>query len=308
MSQPNLPKNYSWDSYRAFVAVLETGSLSAAARLLATSAPTIARHIETLEATLGITLFSRSSTGLQATSAALALAPQIQTMVVAEAAIHRLASGEASSERGVVRLTASEIVGTEILPSLLAGFQNAYPDTVIELSLTNRREDLLRRDSDIAIRMVRPEQDALVAKKIGVVDVGLYAHQSYIARRGQPSTVNELLQHSIIGFDHHSPVNTPTQIGKLNREMFSFRCDSDFAQLAALRAGLGIGGCQMRIAERNLELVPILGGHKIFDMEMWLVMHRDQRQVRRVKLLFDWLAEGLIEYTNQSASKSSTQD
>ena len=169
---------------------------------------------------------------------------------------------------------------------------------MIELSLTNRREDLLRRDSDIAIRMIRPEQDALIAKKIGVVNVGLYAHQSYIARRGQPSTVNELLQHSIIGFDHHSPVSTPTQIGKLNREMFSFRCDSDFAQLAALRAGLGIGGCQMRIAERNLELVPILGGHKIFDMEMWLVMHRDQRQVRRVKLLFDWLAKGLVTYTN----------
>jgi DNA-binding transcriptional LysR family regulator len=306
MSQPYLPKNYSWDSYRAFVAVLETGSLSAAARQLATSAPTIARHIETLEATLGITLFSRSSTGLQATSAALALAPQIQTMVVAEAAIHRLASGEASSERGVVRLTASEIVGTEILPTLLARFQNAHPDTVIELSVTNRREDLLRRDSDIAIRMIRPEQDALVAKKIGVVDVGLFAHQSYIARYGQPNSQEELLKHRIIGFDQQSSVSTPTRLGTLNREMFSFRCDSDFAQLAALRAGVGIGGCQMRIAERNPELVQLLSGQKIFAMDMWLVMHRDLRQVNRVKLLYDWLAEGLVEYTNRPSSKEST--
>ncbi len=299
MSQPHHPKNYSWDSYRAFVAVLEMGSLSAAARHLSISAPTIARHIETLEATLGVTLFSRSSTGLQATSAALALVPQIQTMVIAEAAVHRLASGEASSERGVVRLTSSEIVGTEILPALLVEFQNAYPDTVIELSLTNQREDLLRRDSDIAIRMVRPEQDALIAKKIGTVDVGLYAHQNYIEKQGIPHSLEELRQHRIIGFDKQFSISRTTQLGNLNRDMFSFRCDSDFAQLAALRAGLGIGGCQMRIAERHPDLVPLWGGRKIFDMDMWLVMHRDQRQVRRVKLLFDWLAKGLIPYTNQ---------
>jgi DNA-binding transcriptional LysR family regulator len=293
-------KNYSWDGYRAFVAVLETGSLSAAARQLATSAPTIARHIETLEAALGVSLFSRSSTGLQATSAALALAPQIQTMVVAEAAIRRLASGEADSERGIVRLTASEIVGAEILPHILVDFQNAYPDTVIELSLTNRREDLLRRDSDIAVRMIRPDQEALVAKKIGVVDVGLYAHQRYIAQHGQPTTPEELLQHRIIGFDLQSSISQPTTLGSLNRHLFSFRCDSDLAQLAALRVGMGIGGCQMHIAQRNPELTPLFGGQKIFNMEMWLVMHRDLRQVKRVKLLFDWLAKGLVNYTNPS--------
>lgn len=294
-------KNYSWDGYRAFVAVLETGSLSAAARQLASSAPTIARHIETLEAALGVSLFSRSSTGLQATSAALALAPQIQTMVVAEAAVRRLASGEADSERGVVRLTASEIVGTEILPYILVDFQNAYPDTVIELSLTNRREDLLRRDSDIAVRMIRPDQEALVAKKIGIVDVGLYAHEQYIAKHGQPASPEALLQHRIIGFDLQSSISQPTALGPLSRDLFSFRCDSDLAQLAALRAGLGIGGCQMHIAKRNSELTPLLGGHKIFDMEMWLVMHRDLRQVKRVKLLFDWLAKGLIHYTNDAS-------
>lgn len=288
-------QTYSWDSYRAFVAVLESGSLSAAARQMSTTAPTIARHIEGLEAALGVTLFSRSSTGLQASNAALALAPQIQQMVMAEAAVRRLASAEGESERGVIRLTASEIVGTEILPALLAGFSQAHPEIVIELSLTNQREDLLRRDSDIAVRMIRPEQEALVAKKIGTVPVGLYAHQDYVARRGNPQTLAELMQHPIIGFDRRPPISTATSLGALNREVFKFRCDSDIAQLALLRAGLGIGGCQQRIAARTPSLIPVLGGQTIFSMEMWLVMHRDLRQVRRVRLLFDWLAERLLE-------------
>lgn len=284
---------YSWDSYRAFVAVLETGSLSAAARRLATSAPTIARHIEGLEAALGVTLFSRSSSGLQASNAALALAPQIHHMVMAEAAVRRMASAEGESERGVIRLTASEIVGTEILPQLLAGFHQVHPDILIELSLTNQREDLLRRDSDIAVRMVRPEQEALVAKKIGKVPVGLYAHQDYVARRGNPATLEELLHHPIIGFDRRPPISSPTSLGALNRERFHFRCDSDVAQLALLRAGVGIGGCQQRIAARTPTLIPVLDGQTIFSMDMWLVMHRDLRQVKRVRLLFDWLADGL---------------
>jgi DNA-binding transcriptional LysR family regulator len=286
-------QQYSWDSYRAFVAVLETGSLSAAARQMGTSAPTIARHIETLEAALGVTLFSRSSTGLQASNAAQTLAPEIQAMVMAEAAVRRLASGEGDSERGVVRVTASEVVGTEILPQLLAGFYQRYPDIVVELSLTNEREDLLRRDSDIAVRMVRPEQEALVARKIGVTQVGLYAHQDYVTRRGNPSTMDELLQHPIIGFDRRPSISTPTKLGMLNRDFFSFRTDSDVAQLAMLRAGLGIGGCQQHIAARTPTLIPVLGGQPIFAMDIWLVMHRDLRQVKRVRVLFDWLAEGL---------------
>ena len=289
-------QQYSWDSYRAFVAVMETGSLSAAGRQLGTTAPTITRHIEGLEAALGVTLFSRSSTGLQATHAALALAPQIQQMVTAEAAVRRLASAEGDSERGVIRLTASEIVGTEVLPRLLAGFSQRYPEIIIELSLTNQQEDLLRRDSDIAVRMVRPVQESLVAKKIGDAGVGLYAHQDYVARQGNPTSLAELGQHPIIGFDRRPSISGKTSLGVMNRELFRFRSDSDVAQLAMLRAGIGIGGCQHRIAARTPELVPILGGQTIFTMEMWLVMHRDLRQVKRVRLLFDWLSEGLKAY------------
>ncbi len=289
---------YSWDSYRAFVAVMETGSLSAAGRLLATTAPTITRHIEGLEAALGVTLFTRSSTGLQASHAALALAPQIQQMVTAEAAVRRLASAEGESERGVIRLTASEIIGTEVLPRILAGFSQQFPEIIIELSLNNQQEDLLRRDSDIAVRMVRPVQGALVAKKMGEVNVGLYAHQDYVARRGNPATFAELKQHPLIGFDRRLSISGTTAFGVMNRELFNFRSDSDIAQLALLRAGLGIGGCQARIAARTPELIPVLSGQTIFSMEMWLVMHRDLRQVKRIRLLFNWLSEALKDYAS----------
>jgi len=287
---------HSWDSYRAFRAVLATGSLSAAARQLATTAPTIARHIEALEAGLGVMLFTRSSQGLQATSAARVLAPEIEAMAAAEASVRRLASGEEESEAGVVRLTASEIVGTEVLPGLLAGFAERYPDIEIELSLTNRREDLLRRDADIAVRMVRPEQEMLVAKKVGVAEVGFYAHRYYLEREGVPQSLAEILQHALIGFDQESNVLGQSALAGVTRDVFHFRCDRDVGQLALLRAGLGIGGCQRRIAERDPALLPLLPDLNLMSMEVWLVMHHDVRTVRRMRLLYDWLGQALQDF------------
>jgi DNA-binding transcriptional LysR family regulator len=287
-----------WELYRSFVEVVRDGSLSGAARRLGTTQPTIGRHIAALEADLNLALFTRSPRGLLPTEAALALLPHAQAMAAAAAAMIRAASGDAGAEQGTVRLTASEIAGCEILPPILAGFRRQYPRITLELVLSNRNEDLLRRDADIAVRMVRPTQQALLAQRIGHVPIGLYAHERYIAAFGAPASLAALAAHCVIGFDQDDRAfrSAGEAASRFSREAFGFRCDSDPAQLAALRAGVGIGGCQTTIAARMPELIRILPNEIIFTLEMWLVMHQDLKATRRVRLLFDFLRKRLGDY------------
>src|SRR3984957_10712096 len=171
-----------WELYRSFLAVIRAGNLSQAARSLALTQPTVGRHIDQLEAALDQPLFTRSPQGLRPTAAALALVPHAEAMAAAAETLLRVASGAAEEESGTVRLTASDLSGGAVLPPILARFQERHPGIVIELVLSNRTEDLLRRDADVAVRMVRPVQSALIARRIGMVPIHLYAHRSYVAR------------------------------------------------------------------------------------------------------------------------------
>ena len=289
-----------WEHYRSFLAVIRAGSLSAAARRLGLTQPTLGRHVESLAALLGVALFTRSPQGLLPTPVALGLVPHAEAMEAAAEALRRAASGEASEERGTVRLTASEIMGAEVLPEMLARFRARHPGITIELALSNRTEDLLRREADLALRMARPRQQALVARRLGGVGIGLYAHRRYAAAHGLPRSLEELAQHPLIGFDRDD--SSWRSVGDIalgvTRERFAFRSDSDLAQLAALRAGFGIGGCQHAIAGRSRELVPVLPRTVRFRLEMWLALHEDLRASRRVRLLFDHLAEELAGYAD----------
>ena len=153
-----------WHLFRAYLAVVREGSLSSAARVLGTTQPTMGRQVAALEASLGVKLFTRSLDGLSPTEAGTRLIPSAAAMAAAVEAAQRSASGEIEEERGTVRITASEIIGGEVLPPLLADFHSRNPRISVELALSNRNEDLLRGDADIAVRMVRPTQGALVAK------------------------------------------------------------------------------------------------------------------------------------------------
>jgi DNA-binding transcriptional LysR family regulator len=293
----------SWDELRTFLEVARDGTLSGAARRLGVTQPTVGRHIDALETALGATLFTRSPRGLTATPAALALGPHAEAMAAAAAALGRAASGEAAGDRGAVRVTASDVIGCEVLPPIIAAFHSAHPGIAIELALTNRNEDLARRDADIAVRMVRPTQSGLVARKIGASRIGLYAHRDYLARFGQPRSLADLAGHCVIGFDRDNSSfrGVGDFAGRLRREDFGFRCDNDLAQLAALRAGIGIGGCQENIARRMPELVAVLPNAIPYALDVWLVMHEDLKATRRVRLLFDHLAAGLARYVRGRA-------
>jgi DNA-binding transcriptional LysR family regulator len=189
-------------------------------------------------------------------------------------------------------------MGAEALPAIFAGFRGRHPGIAIELALTNRNQDLARGDADIAVRMIRPTRSGLVARRIGSTRIRLYAHRDYLARLGMPRSFDDLANHRMIGFDRDDATFRAAGplAEALTREDFAFRCDSDLAQLAALRASVGIGGCQDAIARRTPELVAVLPGAFQMTLEVWLVMHRDLKDEPRVRLMFDWLAAGLADY------------
>jgi len=288
-----------WDLYRSFLAVLRLGSLSAAGRALGLTQPTIGRHIATLQACLGgRVLFTRSQTGLMATAAAHELRPHAEDMAAAAAAFVRMGSGNLEEAAGIVRLAAADVIGVEVLPAILAEFRYKYPNTVIELSLSNQMADLLRRDADIAVRMVRPKQKALLAKRVGTVALGFHAHRRYLERFGYPERLEDLVHHTLIGFDRTLPSANLLNAVPLpvSRELFAFRCDNDLAQMAALRSGFGIGICQTGIAGRDPNLLPLLGKQFKADMEIWIVMHNDLKRISRMRLMFDHLALSLAQF------------
>ncbi|PZU48200.1 MAG: LysR family transcriptional regulator [Sphingomonas sp.] len=284
-----------WDLYRSFAAVLSEGSLSAAARRLGMTQPSLSRHIDSLEQAMGGKLFLRSQRGLSPTDRALALKPHVDTMLAASAALMRTASGAEGEVSGTVRITAPEVIGIGHLPPILAGLRRTHPDLAIELALSNEVDDLLQRRADIAVRMVAPVQQALVARRVGGVTLGLHAREDYLARRGMPDDLAALAGHDLIGMDVETPAvrEVLRQLPGLKRHSFAFRTDSDVAQLAAIRAGLGIGVCQVELARRPPGLVRVLPDRFGMELPMWVVMHEDLRTTARHRVVFDGLADGL---------------
>ena len=288
-----------WDLWRSFLAVMDAGSLSGAARNLNIAQPTVGRHIEALEAALGGgPLFTRSPGGLRPTRASQALEPHARAMAAAAETLLRTASGDADEVRGVVRLTTSEIAANEVLPPILTEFREAWPLVDIELVASNRLEDLLRRDVDIAVRMARPTQEALFARKVGTIPVIFHAHRSYLQKHGEPRTMEELRGHAIIGFDRLRPLSRAIDglDFEVTSDLFALRTDNEVIQLAMLRAGYGIGACQVKIAARDPNLVPLLADQFRFELEVWVVMHEDLKTDRRMRLMFDHLVAGLKGY------------
>jgi len=293
-----------WDLYRTFLAVLHEGSLSGAARALGLTQPTIGRHIDALEQAVGFPLFTRSQHGLAPTEAAAELRPYAEELSATAAALLRVASAQGGTVRGAVRITASEVIGAEVLPAILTGLHQQYPELVIELVLSNAVEDLLRRDADIAVRMVKPSQGALVARRLGDIKLGLHANRRYLEHRGVPARLEELRNHALIGFDQETAAlrsmlkRAPT----LQRTAFTLRANSDLAQLNAIRAGFGIGICQVRLAERDEMLVRVLPDAFELTLDTWLAMHEDLRTSRRCRVVFDALAAGLGDYIKATAA------
>lgn len=287
-----------WSLYRSFLTVLQEGSLSAAARALGLTQPTLARHIQALEEATGLELFTRSQQGLAATEAARELRPYAETLAMTAAALLRTASGQGDGVKGTVRVSASEIVGAEILPPIFAGLRERHPALEIELVLSNSIDNLLRRDADIAVRMVEPAQEALLVRRLGAVSIGLHAHRRYLDRAGTPSRAEDLHQHSLIAYDRETPALRAVRqlLPGLEGLRFALRTDSDIAQWMAIRAGFGIGFCQVALARRERDIERVLPDIVDVKLGVWLAMHEDLRATPRCRAVFDGLAAGLAPH------------
>ncbi len=282
-----------WNHWRSFIAVAEAGSLSGAARVLGLKQPTVSRHVDLLEATIGATLFLRAPQGMTLSDLGSQMLTEARAMAASAAALERAASAPVEAARGVVRLGASEVVGTEVLPATLAPLMAAHPGLAVELALSNRNDDLLRHEADLALRMVRPTQSGLVVRKLADVRIGLFAHARYLDRHGTPATLEALADYMLIGPDRDQMALDGFAQAGIPRRLIRLRCDREAAQLNAIRAGIGIGVMQAGIARRNPDLRPVLEEQIAFTLECWLVLHADLRQSARVRLLADHLVENL---------------
>jgi len=227
-------------------------------------------------------------------------------MASSAAALARLAGGQGDASKGLngtVRITASEVVGVEVLPAIVKVLREQQPGITIELQLSNRVQDLLQREADIAVRMVRPTQNQLVARQIGQIELGLYAHADYLARHGTPASLQDMVGHALSGFDELTPYlrATAQRLG-IARDMFTMRSDSDLAQLALIRAAAGIGFCQIALAQRSEPpLQRLLASEFSMQLDTWITMHEDLRHSAACRVVFDALGEGLQRHVTATA-------
>jgi len=288
---------YSWDLIRSFQAVAETGSLSAASRRQSLTQPTVGRHIDLLEAELKVPLFIRSRDGMALTPKGEDLYAAAQQMGESATAFERLASGLDEDISGTVRISANEVFGVLILPGLIGEFIAANPSIDIELVVSNGASNLLKRDADVAIRMFRPTQNDLVARKISQLPLGLFTHRDYLARGPVPTSFDDLRNFVFVGFDRDTSLIEAARMMGVNLipDDFRFRTDNILSHIWAIRSGAGIGVTHIGLAQRWDGVVQVLPDLPLPSLDLWIACHADVRYNKRVRTVMDFLAERLID-------------
>lgn len=289
------PSAFDWTLVRSFLAVLDAGSLMGAARRTGAQQPTLSRHVAELEAQLGAPLFERTGRGVVPTAAALAIADAARQMEAGALALSRTLAAARSADSGTIRITTSEVAAAWLLPPLIARLQAEEPGIAVELVASDRLTNLLRREADIAVRMVRPVQASLVARKLGEIVIVAAAHRDYLARMGTPRQPQDLARHRLIGFDRDDGILRGfARLGMpLAREDFALRTDAQIAYGQLVAAGAGIGFVAAYVIRQWPGVVPLLPQLAIPPLPCWLAVHREIRSNRLVRRVYDFLAEAI---------------
>ena len=286
---------YSWDYIRTFQAVAETGSLSAAARALQITQPTVGRHIDLLEDALNMPLFVRSREGMSLTQQGADLVAEAKMMETAATGFERHAAGLEEDVTGVVRISANEIFGVMILPRILPRFMQDNPGIEVELLVSNSAANLLQRDADVAIRMFRPTQNDLLARKIADLSLGFFGRRDYLSAHGEPQTLGDLRSHRFIGMDRETSL---IDVGRMLGETFTpsdfaFRCDNILTHIEAIRSGVGIGVTHQDLAANWPKVDQVLPDIQLPSLDLWIACHSEVRHNKRIRAVMDFLGEAL---------------
>jgi len=286
---------FDWNRARAFLVTAEEGSLSAAARALGMTQPTLSRQVDALEDELSLVLFERAGRGLILTPSGLELLEHVRGMGEAASRVSRAASGQSQSIDGPICIAASEVYSALVLPPIIQKLRQEYPGISIEIVASNASSDLLRREADIAIRHVASSQPDLITRKIRDDEVFFYSAHSYRASIGNPQSFAELKDADFLAFANNDAlVNVLIALGlNVTERTFPIICDNHIAQWQLVKQGVGIGGITRNIGDAEPLVCRVIPDMPPIIVPMWLATHRELNTSRRVRTVFDFLAAEL---------------
>lgn len=289
-----------WSLVQSFLAVAETGSLSAGARVLGISQPTLGRHIKTLEDQLHTEVFQRHARGFELTTRGHSLLPSARAMAAAMTDLSLAVAGEETQVAGTVRVATSVFMAHHAMPSIIAQIRATEPQIQIDLVPSDQSENLLFREADIAVRMYRPQQLDMVTKHLGDITLGMFASDAYIERKGRPNGPDDLPHHDIVGYDANDDIlREMRRMGiPATRSWFSVRCDNQSAYWALVQAGCGLGFCQAKIARETPQMQEIDVGFPLPSLPVWLTAHESLRHTPRISRVWTLLNEALKPFVS----------
>lgn len=286
---------FDWNRARAFLVTAEEGSLSAAARALGMAQPTLGRQVDALEQELGVVLFERAGRGLKLTPSGLELLAHVRAMGEAANEFSLTAFGQSQSIEGDISISASETYASLVLPPIIARLRKQEPGIRVELVVSNSPSDLRRREADIALRNFRPTEPDLIAKKIRDLPAKLYASHDYIKEIGSPKSPLELSEANFISIDpSHSVMKGLNNAGfKLTEANFPIMTQSFIVMWELVKNGVGIGVLDGNIGDAEPLVAPVLPDMEPLQFSLWLVAHRELSTSRRIRKVYDFLAQEL---------------
>ncbi len=286
---------FDWNRARAFFVAAKEGSFSAAGRALGIAQPTVGRQVAALEKELGVVLFERIGSTLELTSAGLDLMEHVRAMSDAATHMSLAATGQAQSIDGTVCITASELIAAYILPPIIARLRRTHPGIEIEISASNAARDLRRREADIAVRNFRSTQPELITKKIADHEARLYASPAYLARLGQPSSPADLSRAEFFGFDRSDiMIKGLNALGlQVTAKNFPIVTDNHLVQWELAKQGIGICIVMDEVGDAEPKMRRVLPDLPPIPVPIWLATHQEVRTSRRIRVVFDMLADEL---------------
>ena len=284
-----------WNQLKAFLETAETGSLSAAARKLGLTQPTLSRQVAAIEQRMGVTLFERVGKAMALTPTGLDLLEHARAMGAAAEALGLAATGRSQAMGGVVSVSASDAVAAHILAPLVRQLRDQEPGIAIEVISSNALSDLLRREADIAIRHVKPQQPDLIARLIREATASFYASEDWVKANGHPRSAEEAVHLSFVGSDRSGQFLAYLRQHGLPLGEANFSCfaDHSIANWSLVRQGMGIGAMMDEIALDTPGIVRVLDEVSPVRFPIWLVSHRELRTSRRIRVVFEALVKGL---------------